>query len=295
MIVLTSPKIKGYQLIDSGNGMRLEQFGTEVVSRPDASCIWKPALGERIWNQATLRCTKNAQGSGFTWTGGSNNTAKEWSMPCALNDRQADMSLLLRTGSSKNIGVFPEQIAQWSWMVDRIRSSSQPPTVLNLFAYTGGASIHAAAAGASVTHVDASNSAISWAKKNAERNAITTIRWIVDDCSEFVARELRRGTRYNGIILDPPAFGHDHKGNIVEFENSIAKLLDLCSKIISPKPLFFIMNGYGMRHSAVVLKNLVEDYFPDEDIKYGELHLQEQKRNRTMPCNIFARFAGSKL
>ncbi len=289
MIILTPPAIKGYQLIDSGNGMRLEQFGSHVIIRPDASCIWKPALADRIWNKASWTCTKNAQGSGFTWTP-LGNASTSWEMPCALNDRQADMSLLLRVGQSKNIGVFPEQIAHWDWMTKRIRAASQPPTVLNLFAYTGGASIHAAAAGASVTHVDAANSAISWAKKNAERNAITSIRWIVDDCSEFVARELRRGTRYNAIILDPPAFGHDHKGNIVEFEKSITRLLDLCSQILSPKPLFFIMNGYGMRHSAIVLKNLVEDYFPDHKLEYGELHLKEQKRDRTMPCNIFVRF-----
>lgn len=288
MIILTQPAFKGYQLLDSGNGMRLEQFGSQVVIRPDASCIWQPALSERIWQQVTLECSKKARGSSFEWQA-SEGTPNEWAMPCSLNDRQ-DVSLLLRIGQSKNIGIFPEQAAHWAWMTQKIRATNTPPKVLNLFAYTGAASIHAAAAGASVTHVDAASSAVSWAKKNAERNAITSIRWIIEDCNTFAAREVRRKSSYDGIILDPPAFGHDHKGNIVEFENSIIELLENCAKLMSKKPLFFIMNGYGMNYSAIVLKNIVEDIFPDQKLEYGELHLQEHKRKRHVPCNIFVRF-----
>jgi 23S rRNA (cytosine1962-C5)-methyltransferase len=178
------------------------------------------------------------------------------------------------------------------WMSKIIASQKKQPTILNLFGYTGGATLCAAAAGAKVCHVDASKSAVSWASKNQELSGLKNgnIRWIVDDCSKFVAREIKRGIKYDGLIMDPPAFGRDNKGNIFEFEKQIYNLLTMCKQAVRQDPLFFIFNGYSMGYSATVLNNLLNDFYSHKDIEFGELHLAHSDSKKTMPCSLFARF-----
>jgi 23S rRNA (cytosine1962-C5)-methyltransferase len=209
-----------------------------------------------------------------------------------LCDNKLVFSLHL-SPSSKNIGVFPEQAANWIWMMHKICTADTPPRVLNLFGYTGGATLAAAAAGASVCHVDASAAAVTWARNNQELSKLkdAPIRWIVDDCAGFVGRESRRSSRYDALILDPPAFGRNQKGRTFEFEKQILKLLGLCRQVLVQDPLFVIFNGYSMGYSATVLKNLLGDFFPGKNIEFGELQLQEQSGNRCLPCSLFARFA----
>jgi len=283
-----------YRLLDSGNGLRLEQFGSNVIVRPDHTCLWQPSLATTEWSKADAVYTKHGTS---TWTWARKPSFKE---PWLFTYRQQlksgktlKFSCNLRLSQSKNIGIFPEQASQWEWMANLIDSVSYSPTVLNLFGYTGAATLCAAAAGAQVCHVDASQSAITFARTNqaASKLGDAPIRWIVEDCAKFIAREIKRGVMYDGIILDPPAFGHDPKGKIFAFEKNVITLLKLCKEALKPKPLFIIFNGYAMGHSATILKNIVSDAFPKKTIEFGELHIAEYEHRRTLPCSIFARIS----
>lgn len=294
--ILMPPSSKHHQLLDSGNGMKVERFGGNVIVRPDSNCVWHPrATTDTTWTHVDARLEKKEDGklqwakhSRFKepWTFTFDHGAKE-----GLCDNKLVFSLRL-SPSSKNIGIFPEQAANWEWIMHKICSTDTPPNVLNLFGYTGGATLAAAAAGASVCHVDSSQAAITWAKKNKELSHLSKspIRWIVDDCADFVSREIRRGVTYDALILDPPAFGRDQKGRTFEFEKQIVKLLTQCRKVLVQDPLFVIFNGYSMGYSATVLKNLLDDIFPSKNIEFGELHLHEEASNRTLPCSLYARF-----
>ncbi len=286
---------KHYQLLDSGNGLKVERFGGNVIIRPDSNCIWQPRTEGATWDHVDATLDKGTDGKlqwkkkkNFKepWTFTFDTGAKE-----GLCDQKLVFSLRL-SPSSKNIGIFPEQATNWEWIMKRICATDTPPNVLNLFGYTGGATLAAAAAGASVCHVDASQAAVSWARKNQALSNLTgaSIRWIVDDCADFVGREIRRGVRYDALIMDPPAFGRDQKGKVFEFEKQIIKLLGLCKRVLVQDPLFVIFNGYSMGYSATVLKNLLADFYPSKTIEFGELHLQEQAGNRNVPCSLYARF-----
>lgn len=288
-----------YRLLDSGNGYKLEQFGSNIIMRPDSNCVWQQKLPQSSWQRTDAIYQKDRSGS---WQWQKTTTFKDpWIFSYTLapyKDQKAQkITCQLRFSSSKNIGIFPEQASNWEWMVRLIHSIPTTPQILNLFAYTGAATLCAAAAGAQVCHVDASKAAVTWARHNQELSKIDpfAIRWIVDDCAKFVAREIKRGVKYDALIMDPPAFGRDHKGNIFEFEKQIKNLLELCVKILKPQPLFVIFNGYSMGYSATVLKNLLDDFFPNQDIECGELHLQEHDTNRTLPCSLVARFTGNNI
>jgi 23S rRNA (cytosine1962-C5)-methyltransferase len=290
MNLLTQTNTTNYQLIDSGNGHKLEQFGHTRIIRPDDQCIWSPRQNDNEWHKANAHFHKT--------TGWKINQAikSPWLFtfhPPAINGKkQANIVTELRLSHSKNIGVFPEQSANWEWMSTIIGQQKNQPHVLNLFGYTGMASLVAAAAGAQVCHVDASQAALNWGKHNQKLSNLhdASIRWIVDDCAKFITREIKRGMFYNGIIMDPPAFGRDHKGKIFSFEKQIVHLLALCTQILPPKPLFFIFNGYAMGHSATVLKNLLQGNYPTAHIEFGELHVAERDGKRTVPCSLYARF-----
>jgi 23S rRNA (cytosine1962-C5)-methyltransferase len=287
--ILTQNFTDDYELIDSGNGLKLERFGNNIVSRPDTNCVWNTQKSSDEWN-AAVASFKN---SGW-------NFSKQFKEPWTISYKTLknggfcnnEIKMQLRGTISKNLGIFPEQSANWLWMSKIIANQKKQPNILNLFAYTGGATLCAAAAGASVCHVDASKSVVAWASQNQILSGLekAKIRWIVDDCSKFVSREIKRGTVYDGIILDPPAFGRDNTGKVFEFEKQIFSLLDMCKKILCPEPLFFIFNGYSMGYSATVLKNLLSDFFPDKQIEFGELHLKEKSGHRSMPCSLYARF-----
>jgi 23S rRNA (cytosine1962-C5)-methyltransferase len=286
--ILTANFDEQYQLIDSGNGYKLEKFGNNVIMRPDSNCVWQKIKSVSEWNQASAIFKSD-------WTF-KNSFKKPWQI--SYNElKNAGISnhvvrMHLRATSSKNIGIFPEQSAHWLWTSELIAKSKKQPNVLNLFAYTGGATLCAAAAGAKVCHVDASKAAVTWASQNQELSELkdAQIRWIVDDCAKFLTREIKRGTRYDAIIMDPPAFGRDQKGKVFEFEKQILNLLILCKQALSNEPLFFIFNGYSMGYSATVLKNLLQDLFKDKSIQFGELQIQEVNSDRNLPCSLYARF-----
>lgn len=289
MNILTQSQTINYTLLDTGDNQKLEQIDTTTFIRPDTNCVWTPH-NEKIWGKAQTQFIKN---EGWISNKPTTTALFTYELPTTHHSIKAH----IRFATGKNIGVFPEQSANWDWMAKVLKNGPATPRVLNLFGYTGIASLVAAAAGAEVCHVDASKSATTWAKQNQDSSDLkmTPIRWIVDDCKGFLGREIRRNARYDAIIMDPPAFGHDNKGKIFEFEKSIYELLSLCAQLLPKEPLFFIFNGYSMGYSATVLKNLLLDFYPKAAIDYGELHLQEKDSKRTLPCSLYARMAHSNF
>lgn len=285
ILTLTSQH-QTYQLLDSGNGHRLEQFGNRRVMRPDGTCLWAPR-NIAPWNAADLRCVKAEQGSGYRWQE-QHAGAQPWTYSYS-NASIQPLNFLLRTSEhSKNVGIFPEQAVHWDWLVKKIMAA-QKPNILNLFAYTGGATLVAAAAGAQVCHVDAAKSTVAWARQNAQDNGLATapIRWIVDDCLTFIEREIKRGKKYDGIIMDPPAFGRDPQGKPFTFEDALHPLMAGIQKLLTPEG-FLLLNVYSVPFYATHIGNVVEDYFPDKTVETGELHLMA-KDGRRVPCNLFVR------
>jgi 23S rRNA (cytosine1962-C5)-methyltransferase len=293
MKILLPSSTTNYRLIDSGQGQKLEQFGSNTIIRPDNTCLWNRHESSDVWTTAQATYVKQ---SSDAWGWQKKKLFKEpwlfsYQLPAKGSEKAARITCQLRLSTSKNIGIFPEQAAQWDWMAKIIQSVKHTPQVLNLFGYTGAATLVAAAAGAQVCHVDASQAAITLARANQALSKLenASIRWIVDDCATFVNREIKRKVQYDGIIIDPPAFGRDQKGKVFAFEKHIIELLGLCTQALKPKPLFIIFNGYAMGHSAVILKNILNDFYPEATIEYGELHVAEYGGARTLPCSIFAR------
>lgn len=294
MKILTQA-FNNYELLDSGNGLKLERFGNNTIIRPDSNCVWQTKLREKDWADASAKFLVNKwefyKYFKEPWTITYDELKKE-----GLSEDIIKMQL--RATISKNIGIFPEQAANWIWMSKIIASQKKQPSILNLFGYTGAATLCAAASGAKVCHVDASKSVVAWASKNQELSNLKShsIRWIVDDCGKFLAREIKRNVKYDGLIIDPPAFGRDNKGNVFEFEKQIYNILLMCKQVLIQDPIFFIFNGYSMGYSATVLYNLLSDFYPNKNIEFGELHLRNQRPDRHLPgvdipCSIFARFS----
>lgn len=279
-----------YELIDSGEDKKLERFGTVLLDRPDTQALWRPGDTD-VWNSAHARYI-HTDGKGLWHTKSS--TPNEW------NITWQNATFKLSKTNFKHIGIFPEQAANWEWIKEKI-SKSESPKILNLFGYTGAASIVAALAGAHVTHVDASKQSLDWAHDNARLSNVpeTSIRYIPDDAMKFAARDVRRGAKYEGIILDPPAFGRGLKGEVWKIEEHIIELLQLMKQLLSDAPgSFFLLNGYAAGYSATSFKQLVESVFGDVSGEYGELHIAESKtvystslgQARTLPTGIYVRF-----
>ncbi|MEK7092411.1 MAG: class I SAM-dependent methyltransferase, partial [Patescibacteria group bacterium] len=267
---------------DSGNGHRLERYGQFVLSRPDPQAIWLPCLPSADWNSA------NAKFLNDKWQTSSR-------FPKSWNISYHSLTFKLFLTSFKHTGLFPEQHLHWDFISGVIAGVKENPLrVLNLFGYTGAASLAAVKAGARVTHVDASRSAIAWAKENQALCGFsdTSIRWIVDDALTFVSREIRRGVRYDGIIMDPPVYGHGPNKEIWDFSRSFPKLLSACKEVLSPAPLFVIANAYAISSSAIMLGNLFEDQFNSlgGKVEYGELAIEEKSRKRLLSTGIFAKW-----
>ena len=205
-----------------------------------------------------------------------------------------DLKFNIKPTAFKHTGVFPEQEPNWQWTIEKIKKAGRPIKVLNLFGYTGGATLACLSAGAEVVHVDGSKAAINWAKENAELSGLDKkpVRWIIDDARKFVLREIKRGEKYDGIIMDPPSFGRGGKGEIWKIEDELLNLLENCLKILSDNPLFFLVNGYAAGYSAQAYKNaltpIVEKFGGEMEI--GELTIEESKSGRLLPCGIFARW-----
>ena len=284
-----------HRLIDSGNGTKLEQFGSATIIRNDKSCLWRKNKSASEWDKVYALCRTHDKG---TWLWETPRKMPEpWRFTIHLTHLagKPTVNCLLRLSQSKNIGIFPEQAANWEWMTKILGQTNSQPNVLNLFAYTGAASLCAAAAGASVCHVDAAASAVSWARQNQKLSGLEQepIRWIVDDCFDFVNREIKRGSKYDALIFDPPAFGRSAKGTY-QFEKQTYALLQTCAQLLPEKPLFVIFNGYAMGHSPLILKNILNDIFPNNAIEFGELCLEEEDSKRLLPCSIYARFSNNK-
>jgi 23S rRNA (cytosine1962-C5)-methyltransferase len=246
--LLTAQNWTDYRLIDSGDGFKLEQFGAYRFIRPEPQAVWKKILPPREWDQACAFFETTPEENGGHWKF-SKKMDERWQM------KYGDLRFWAQTSASRHLGVFPEQAAHWDWMQEIISSSKKPLNVLNLFGYTGMASLAAARSGAKVTHIDASKKTVAWARENQQLSGLENapIRWIVDDALKFVEREGRRGSKYDGLILDPPKFGRGPKGEVWEFFKLIPSLLADCQKILSPSPSFVIMTAYAIKSSAMTL------------------------------------------
>jgi 23S rRNA (cytosine1962-C5)-methyltransferase len=288
--LLTPVHWKDYELIDSGNFEKLERFGTQVLTRPEPQAVWDKSMSEQEWqnkSQAIFRKEKNDPEKG-RWV--LNKACKEqWQID--YNYKSISLKMRLGLTSFRHIGVFPEQGDNWDFIFDKIKEMKTPrPKVLNLFAYTGGASLAACAAGAEVVHVDSVKPVISWARENMEISGLDGIRWIVEDALKFVKREVRRGTRYNGIILDPPAYGRGADGEKWVLEENINEMIKLCSELLDEKENFFIMSLYSMGFSSLIGENLIKSAFGKrENMESGELFL-EDGFGKKLPLGTVVRF-----
>lgn len=287
--ILSTAPSEGYELLDSGDGEKLERFGSHILSRPDPQALWRRKLDAAEWKKADAHFARDGAGA-------------EWIFRAKLPDRWAidfaGLKFWIKPTSFKHTGLFPEQAANWSWMGDAIRAEikKRPGAdveVLNLFGYTGGATLACAQAGAKVVHIDGSKAAMAWARDNAELSGLADrpIRWIIEDARIFVEREIRRGRSYDGIVLDPPAFGHGPDSELWKIEEHFLPLIEECLQLLKPDPLFFIVNGYSAGYSAVAYRNALEPLAAVHggSIEIGELALAE-KSGRLLPCGIFARW-----
>ncbi len=272
-----------YELIDSGDGAKLERFGSYVVSRPDPRAFWGRNAPQSAWDRADAAYLRADTDEG-RW-----NIAAE--PPDNWHVRYAGLTFTLRPTSFKHVGVFPEQADNWEWM--RRVINGKPLSVLNLFAYTGGATMAAAQAGAKVTHVDSAKSAIDWANANVKASGLSgkPIRWIVEDAYKFVLKESRRGNTYDGVILDPPRFGRGSKGEVWKIEDGLPKLLAGIRSILSPDARFIVLNAYTADLSSIAIGNALSDVVSYGTVGYGELALKETFGGRLLPAGIFARWS----
>ena len=279
---LVTEASEGYELLDSGDHEKLERWGDVVTARPDTQAIWTKQDAARWENASARYSSENGKGAWKT-TG---------TIPEPWLVRMNDLTLSAKLSSIKHTGIFPEQAPNWDWATDRI-ASLQSPEVLNLFGYTGAASVSAAKAGAKVTHVDSSKAAITWTAENAKLSGLPddALRLIGEDARSFVKRELKRGTKYDGIILDPPAFGRGGKGEVWKIEEDLLPLLQSLKELLSEKPgTFFLLNGYAAGYSPLSFKQLVDSVFGEVDADYGELRIKETS-GRELPCGMYVRFA----
>lgn len=291
MKILSTKGWEDYELIDTGNGMRLERFGKYKLVRPDPQIIWKPRLDKQQWHAVDALFDVEK---------------KKWIIKTKVPEKwllkYKNIAFYAKLSPFKHTGIFPEQILQWEWMIEKLtiqnakfNSTNQNVKVLNLFGYTGIASLVCAAEGAIVTHVDASRPAIGWARENQAVSHVhdKSIRWILDDAIKFVQREVKRGVRYDGIIMDPPVYGHGPEGETWDFNESFPKLLALCRLVLTSKPLFILVNAYAISSSSLMLENVFSDYISDlgGDIETGELALEEKSAGRLLSTGIFARWS----
>ena len=271
--------MEDYELIDSGEGRRLERFGKYVLDSPDPEVLWQRNLPEDEWKKADAIFRDR-------WITKSN-------MPERWELSYHDIKFWANLAPFKHTGIFPEQSSQWDYIREKLTGKNA--NVLNLFAYTGIASLFAAKAGAKVTHLDASKPAITWANENRELNGMqdAPIRWIVDDAIKFTGREAKREVKYDAIIMDPPVYGHGPNGEIWDFNKDFPRLLENCRKIISDKPLFVLVNAYAISSSSITLANTLQGYFGSfgGSIENGELSLKEKSGGRLLSTGIWARWS----
>jgi len=293
---LLQPKLNSYELIDSGNFEKLERFGDFILARPEPQAVWDKSLSEEIWEKkasAIFRKTKGRDQLNPDERGEWHNLKKmpeKWYLPYEQGGKNYKFKLSL--SSFKHVGIFPEQAENWQYIEDKLKKMPvENPKVLNLFAYTGGASVVAKGNGADVTHVDSIKQTISWARENMEISQLTDIRWVVEDALKFVKREVKRGKKYNGIILDPPAYGRGPDGEKWILEEGINELIKGCLQLIDDHHFFFILNLYSMGFSAVIAETIIkQNYQALTNPEMGELVLKDSFQ-KSLPLGVFYRFA----
>lgn len=275
---MNTENIAEYKLLDSGDGRKLEKFGRYVIARPCAQAVWHPQLPRQQWFSADASFTRE-KNAGWSFRG---NVPREWT--CSLNG----INFLVGPTDFGHIGVFPEHIIGWRWMAQHLnKSDGKKPNILNLFAYSGGATLAMAKAGCEVCHLDASKKMVDWAHRNAAANGLDSapIRWIVDDVNKFMQRELRRGHRYDGIVLDPPSFGRGTNQEIFKIDNCLLELLDNCWKLLSDTPLFVFLSCHTPGYTPMVLTHLVQQTSREGKIEAGEMYIES---HLSLPSGSFA-------
>ena len=277
---------KDYEIIDMANGEKLERWGNIILVRPDPQIIWKNKVYPDKWKNINAKYNRSNTGGG-TWEY-KNKLPESWQI------KYKKLTFNIKPMGFKHTGLFPEQAVNWDWMIDKIKSSGREIRVLNLFAYTGGATVACLSAGATVCHVDSSKGMTLWAKENVESSGLKEkpVRFIVDDVIKFVNREIRRENKYDAIIMDPPSYGRGKNGEVWQFENNIAELIELCTKVLSDKPLFFLINSYTTGISSKVLANLLELNMKKYKgkISNGEIGLPMSNSKLVLPCGIYGRW-----
>ncbi len=276
-----------YELLDSGEEAKLERFGPYTIVRPEKAALWHRALPAKRWQNADAVFVQSEKGEG------------EWVYRRAVPERwllqYADIAFWAKLTPFRHTGVFPEQASHWDWIDRQIRAAGRPVNVLNLFAYTGIASLVAAAAGASVVHVDASKPTLAWAKENAVASGLADrpVRWLLDDALKFVRREQRRQRRYDAIIMDPPVFGRGPKGELWRFNKSFPELVAACRDVLAAEPLFVLVTGYAIEDSSLTLHNLLRELVGPRPghLTAGELVLLDGAGGRPLSLAIYARWA----
>lgn len=276
---------KEYEVIDTSCGEKLERWGDYLLVRPDPQVIWDTPKKEKGWKHMNAHYHRSKKGGG------------EWEffdLPQQWDIHYKELTFHLKPFSFKHTGLFPEQAVNWDWFGNKIRNAGRPVKVLNLFAYTGGATLAAAAAGASVTHVDASKGMVTWAKENAAASGLADapIRWLVDDCVKFVEREIRRGNHYDAIIMDPPSYGRGPKGEIWKIEDAIHPLIKLCTQILSDEPLFFLINSYTTGLAPAVLTYMLATEMKKYNgtVDSQEIGLPVKSNGLVLPCGASGRW-----
>ena len=275
-----------YEIIDMAEGKKLERWGKYILVRPDPQIIWKGKNFPEKWKKANAIYNRSRTGGG-AWE-------FKNKLPASWQIRYKDLIFNIKPMGFKHTGLFPEQAANWEWMINKIKQSKRPIKVLNLFAYTGGATVACLYAGASVCHVDSSKGMVAWAKENVISSKLQDrpVRYIIDDVIKFVQREIRRGNKYDAIIMDPPSYGRGTSGEVWQFENNISDLVNLCTNILSDKPLFFLINSYTTGISSEVLSNILRINMKKYrgKITNGEVGLPMAQSDLVLPCGIFSRW-----
>ncbi|MET3981656.1 23S rRNA (cytosine1962-C5)-methyltransferase [Mucilaginibacter sp. UYP25] len=291
--LLTPTHWKDYELIDCGDFEKLERFGNTILIRPEPQAVWSKTLSPADWQRLHHIKFKGRSATAGDWVKKDPKTADRWHVEYKNND----VAIKLRLGltSFKHLGIFPEQAVNWDYISDNIKKFKTPtPKVLNLFAYTGGASLIARAAGADTTHVDSIKQVVTWANENQELSGLKDIRWMVEDALKFVKREVKRGKTYNGIILDPPAYGNGPNGEKWKLEDNINEMMSDVMQLLDPEEHFLILNTYSLGFSSVIIENLIKSAYPKVDnLEIGELYLQATAGPK-LPLGVFGKFYKNK-
>lgn len=276
---------KDYEILDMANGEKLEKWKDIILVRPDPQIIWKSKSFPERWKNANARYIRSSTGGG--------NWDFNKKVPANWQVKYKELIFNIKPMGFKHTGLFPEQAVNWDWMINKIQHANRDIKVLNLFAYTGGATVACSYAGASVCHVDSSKGMVTWAKENITSSGLQNnpVRYIIDDVVKFVSREIRRGNKYDAIIMDPPSYGRGTNGEVWKFEENISDLVELCTKVLSDRPLFFLINSYTTGISSTVLENILRlNIKAKGKLSSGELALPMKDSNLVLPCGIFSRW-----